>query len=115
MDLRLLTQDTACDDQGSGSASETPGETCYSKVDPWFTTVSPPADREGYHDSREHWPVSNIIDLHGRARAQDKYLNDQLTNFLGPDHTCSLSAVTSLHDYMMTIVLPEEQRASQYC
>lgn len=24
MDLRLLTQDTACDDQGSGSASEFP-------------------------------------------------------------------------------------------
>jgi hypothetical protein len=112
MNLRLLTQDTACDDQGSGSASETPGETCYSKVDPWFTTVSPPADREGYHDSREHWPVSNIDDLHGRARVQDKYLKDQLTNFLGPDHTCSLRTVESLHDGRMTILLPEERRTS---
>lgn len=39
------------------SGAEMFGETCYSKDDPWYTTVSPSFGiwiLEGHHDSREH-------------------------------------------------------------
>jgi len=36
---------------------------------------------------------------------QDKYLNDQLTNFLQTDRTYTLRTIPSLHDHRMTIVL----------